>query len=176
MYISPSYQFTRPSDTTQYAGNDLVANSTTAGSVTPLRFNCERIHGRGRLFGAKMWKSTSTVTAAKFNLHLYTQAPVPTNGDNGAYAVATTKWWLATIGMDMSSGDETVTSVDIAQYFALTNPVTFDLESDGQSDGLVSAGKVFSLFGLLEMQTGATYTPGSGDIFRATLSIEGGPY
>jgi hypothetical protein len=31
-----SATFTRPSDTTAYASGDLVANSTTAGSVTPL--------------------------------------------------------------------------------------------------------------------------------------------
>lgn len=173
MYISPFYALTRPSDTTQYAQNELVANSTSAGSVTPMRFNCERIGGKGRLFGARMWKSTSTVTAAKFNLHLYTQAPTPTNGDNASYAVGTTKWWIATIGCDMSSGNETVTSVDVSQYFALTNPVTFDLTLDGQSDGLASSSPVLSLFGLLETQTGATYSPGSAEVFRAVLNIEG---
>lgn len=176
MYISPYSQFTRPGDTTQYGANDLIADSTTAGSVKPMRFNCDRIHGRGRLFGARLWKNSSTVTAAKFNLHLYMQSPTVTNGDNGAFAVATTKWWIATIGMDMTTGNETVSGVDIAQYFALTNPVSFDLESDGQSDGLVSAGKVMSLFGLLEAQTGAAYQPIASEIFRATLSIEGGPY
>jgi hypothetical protein len=33
-----SARFTRPSDTTAYASGDLVANSTTAGSVVPMSF------------------------------------------------------------------------------------------------------------------------------------------
>lgn len=173
MYISPFSAFNRPGDTTQYAQNELVADNTSAGSVNPMRFNCERIKGHGRLFGVRMWKSTATVTAAKFNLHLYTQAPTPTNGDNAAFAVGTTKWWIATIACDMSTGCEVVSGVDVSQYFALTNPVTFDLELDGQSDGLKSAGKLLSLFGLLETGTGATYSPGSSETFRAVLNIEG---
>ena len=36
---------TRPADTTAYASGDLVANSTTAGSVTPLTFNAGASQG-----------------------------------------------------------------------------------------------------------------------------------
>ena len=37
-FFNQSQSFTRPGDTTPYASGDLVANSTTAGSVVPLTF------------------------------------------------------------------------------------------------------------------------------------------
>jgi hypothetical protein len=35
---NPSASFTRPNNTTAYASGQLVANSTTAGSVAPMAF------------------------------------------------------------------------------------------------------------------------------------------
>jgi hypothetical protein len=171
-YLAPASSFQRPGDTTQYAGNDLVANSTTAGQVVPLRWSMEQIRGRGRLFGVRLYKSTAAVTAAKFNVHVFLQSPTPTNGDNGAYAVSTAKFWLATIACDLSTGAE-VTGADLANYFALTNPVMFDLMAEGQSDVAVSANPALALFGLIEVQTAATFTPGNAELFKAVLSVEG---
>lgn len=78
--------FTRPNDTTQYAVGDLVANSTTAGSVVPLSFAISRITGRGGMIRRCRIRKTGTgTTAAGFRLHLYTASPTPSNGDNGAW-------------------------------------------------------------------------------------------
>jgi len=78
--------FTRPNDTTAYQDADLVANSTTAGEVVPLKFiipwkrSCI-------IRGASIRKSDGAdITGALFTLHLYRNAPTVTNGDNGALA------------------------------------------------------------------------------------------
>lgn len=76
---------TRPTDTTAYAATDLVANNTSAGSVTPLQFD----------FGSSqpLWirsvlikKTKADVTNASFRLWLLSSAPTVTNGDNAAIA------------------------------------------------------------------------------------------
>src|SRR3569833_86506 len=83
-----SASFTRPADTTAYASGDLVANSTTAGSVTPLTFTLGNTFPQGqlRLTRARIYKSGTTATNANFRLHLYEASPVPANGDNGAWS------------------------------------------------------------------------------------------
>src|SRR6185437_974597 len=84
--VNLSANFTRPADTTAYATGDLVANSTTAGSVTPLSFTAPRYAtGSGQVRRARLKKSTNTTTNATFRLHLYATSPTPTNGDNGAW-------------------------------------------------------------------------------------------
>src|SRR4051812_8128931 len=40
---TPSASFTRPADVTPYASGDLVADNTTAGSVTPLSWTAARV-------------------------------------------------------------------------------------------------------------------------------------
>ena len=169
MFYTARYSFARPGNTTQYAQNELVADSATAASVTPMRFGVERSQGRGRISRVMLFTSTTTVTAANFNLHLFTRSPgVPTNGDNGAYGVASNQYWLGTIAMDISSAGE-VSSADKRKSFLLTAPgFGFDTNVDGTSDALRMA-----LYGLIETATAATYTPGSGEVFDVALDIEG---
>ena len=79
--------FTRPNDTTAYAVGDLVADTTTAGSVTPMKFVIPDT-GRGILI-RRAWlrKSGTGITSALFRLHLYrTSSIVCANGDNGAWS------------------------------------------------------------------------------------------
>lgn len=76
--------FTRPADTTAYAQNDVVANSTTAGSVVPLKFAIP--WKRSCIVrGCSIRKSDGAdVANATFILHLYRNSPTLANGDNGA--------------------------------------------------------------------------------------------
>ena len=79
-----SDSFTRPANTTAYSAGDLVADTVTAGSVVPLKFNI----GEGG-FQIVEWhcvKSGTGVTNADFDLHLYGSAPTLANGDNGAWS------------------------------------------------------------------------------------------
>jgi hypothetical protein len=78
--------FTRPADTTAYASGDLVANSTTAGSVVPLSFTMNRVSLQGGMIRrVRIRKTGTSITNASFRIHLYTAAPIASNGDNGAF-------------------------------------------------------------------------------------------
>ena len=79
-FINSSASFTRPGDTTAYASGDLVANSTTAGSVvTPVvpvsRSRRVPSAEQLRVDRIKLLKSTVTTTNASFRVHLYKAAP-----------------------------------------------------------------------------------------------------
>lgn len=156
MIITASASFTRPADTTQYGANDLVANSTTAGSVTPMQFGVARvIGGRGKIVRVALFKDDETTTVASFKIHLFSASPTVTNGDNGAYAVSTVANYLGAVSIDMSSG-ATATTTDL--WKDGTTTICFDV-----NDG--------AIYGLLEA-VGA-YTPSSGEAFTVTLDIEG---
>ena len=78
--VTPTDVFTRP-----------AANSTTAGSVTVGSFTASRIAtGSGLIIGGKLISNHTTgLSGVAFEVDLWTAAPTFTNGDNGAYAVAT---------------------------------------------------------------------------------------
>lgn len=158
--VAPQSSFTRPANTTQYADGDLVANSATAGSVTPLKFSMNGLGRSGIVRRARISKTTNVATAATFSLHLFDSEPTVGNGDNGALAVATNlDSWLGKIAVDMSSGAEAgasavITQVSAAVAIGVSKPV---------------AGGV--IYGLIE--AGGTYTPGSAEVFTVHLEIEG---
>lgn len=156
-----SANFTRPADTTAYAAGDLVANSTTAGSVVPMSFtNAVRSAGDCvRIERVRIEKSSTNLTNASFRLHLFEASPTPTVGDNGVY------------------NNAGVLATNNILYHAGTFPVTMQWSG---SDGAMGIGTPTtgngatasptsgtSLFGLLEV-TGA-YTPASGEIFYVVL-------
>lgn len=160
-YIAPIYTFQRPGNTTQYAQNELVANSATAASVVPLQWNVDGIGGRGKIVAVRLFTDNEAVTAANFNLHLFRADPgVPANGDNGAYSVSSVRQLLATVALDLSSG-ATVSSTDKMERIALSTPIVFQLAPETRS-----------IYGLLSTATSATYTPISEEIFETTLEIE----
>jgi hypothetical protein len=84
-----SSAFTRPNDTNAYNSGDLVANSTTAASVTALSWLVGRSDANVALIRrVKISKSGTTATNGSFLVHFYATSPVataPTNGDNGAW-------------------------------------------------------------------------------------------
>lgn len=140
--------FTRPADTTAYAANDLVANSTTAGSVVPLTFVLPA--GASKLTRVKLHKTGATATNASFTLHLFEDSPTVTNGDNGAFS-STEADKVGTVALDATgsqSSDDT--SVSVTTDIVLTPDV----------DRYV--------YGLLEAE--AAYTPESAEVFTITLS------
>jgi hypothetical protein len=147
--------FTRPADTTAYASGDLVANSTTAGSVTPLSFTIWRAGaGQTIIQRARLAKSGTSTTSAAFRIHFYQATQTVTNGDNGA--------WLSTGAQDYLG------NIDIAAMFAF---------SDGANGfGAAAAGAEMrfrfatgnTLYCLLEAR--GAYTPASAEVF--TLYLE----
>jgi len=161
MIITPYAGFTRPANTTAYAIGDLVANSTTAGSVAPLTFGISKGgSGEGRIKGLRLYKSASALTLAAFRLNLFSAPPVVTNGDNGALAVATAASFIGNINIDMESGAFTATT-GAMQNVAASPDLMYDL-------GDYSQGRI--IYGLLEAR--AAYVPASAEMFIATLLIE----
>lgn len=150
-----SATFTRPADTTAYASGDLVANSTTAGSVVPMTFNMGNTFPQAqfRLTRARIYKTNTSATNANFRLHLYEASPVAANGDNGAWSTSLFSNWLG--------------NIDVTSMLAFTDGCAGTGSAAAGSEMLirVSAGKV--IYGLLEAK--AAYTPTSGEIFTVVL-------
>lgn len=152
---------TRPADTTAYAIGDLVANSTSAGSVAPFTLAAARIAaGSFILRRIRLRKSTNTLTNASFRVHLFSTSPTVTAGDNAAFN---------------SSG--VLASNNNANYLGQTD-ITIDTGfSDGSSgfSGLsfpniqVRLASGLNIFALLEAR--AAYTPGNAESITITVEV-----
>lgn len=146
--------FTRPANTTAYAIGQLVANTTTVASVTPLALSVARkTGGTGRITRARLTKSGPSLTNASFRIHLHRAAPTPSNGDGGT--------WLTTESTYVGSLDVIMDKafVDGAKGIGVPSTgayITFD--TSGSTN----------LFALVEAR--AAYTPLSGELF--TLALE----
>lgn len=157
MLRAVSQSFTRPADTTAYASGDLVANSTTAVSVTPLSFDLLPGSGGGtaHIKRARVTKTGTGVTNAAFRVHLFGASPSPvTNGDNGA--------WVSKKAGYLGSIDATVDKA-------------FSDGAGGASTG--DAGIIAPLakgsnriYALVEAR--GAYTPASAEVVTVTLEAE----
>lgn len=159
MIYTAQYSFTRPSDTTQYGANELVANSTTAASVVPMSWGINRLGRAGIIRGIRLYKSNKTVTLASFQVNLFTLTPgVPTNGDNGAIVVADASMYLDKVAIDLATGGLAGGTTGVGKRSAA---IAIPFEAPGVNN---------KLYGLLE--TTAAYTPASAEVFTVTLEIE----
>lgn len=152
----PTANFTRPADTTAYAVGDMVANSTTAGSVVPMSFTVNTASGRAIYISrAVLKKSTTGVTAPNFRLHLYTASATIASGDNAAYSTTQSGHFC---------------DIDI-------NMPTTDLFSDANDGiGAPNVGTVCSIvptaqiiYGLIEAR--GAYAPGNAEVFTVNLEV-----
>jgi hypothetical protein len=142
---------TRPADTTAYAQGDLVANSTTAGSVTPFSFvipwkrSCV-------IRGVSIKKSGTTATNATFKVHIFKDSPTVANGDNGAISTSySNKIGVIAPGIMTAHTDSSSTTGYSGNFYV-------DTDTDR------------TLYALLEAD--AAYTPASAETFIVTLIIE----
>lgn len=152
--LTPSATFTRPSDTTQYAVGDLVANSTTAGSVTALALTCARTAaGYFTITKVRLRKSGTSVTNAAFRVHLYLSAPTASNGDNGAYLTNNVANYLG--------------AFDVNSMMAFSDGAAGNgaAMTSNQATGKLPSG--LTCHALIEAR--AAYTPASGETFTVTL-------
>jgi len=155
-----SAAFTRPNDTTAYASGDLVANATAAGSVVPLRIDLGNIaavgHGLTRITRARLTKSGPSAANASFRVHLYEAAPVPQNGDNGAWSTDHAASWLG--------------NIDITAMLAFTDGCTGTGSATAGSEMFLrlASGAIFAL-----LEARAAYTPVANEVFTLTLEDVG---
>lgn len=81
---------TRPANTTAYAANQLVASSTTAGSIVASSFSIANSGGGALISRLRLLTNVTTGwNNVNISINLWSIAPTYTNGDGGAYAVAT---------------------------------------------------------------------------------------
>jgi hypothetical protein len=154
---NPSYSFTRPADTTAYAAGDLIANSTTAGSVVPLSWAVRHPGAVCQLKRAVITKTTTTVTNFKAILHLYSAAPAVANGDNGAYSSTKAANYIGSILIDGTTSPGAKFSDGAGAFGAAA----------AGSDFIFSPGG--TIYGLLEAN--AAYAPGNAEVFTVTLDL-----
>ena len=154
---NPSATFTRPADTTQYSIGDLIANSTTAGSVVPMAFDPGNSAGTGqfRLTRLRIIKSGTSVTAANLRLHLYENLPVVANGDNGAWSTDNAAHWLG--------------NIDMASMLAFTDGAAGTASAVAGSELLIKMYQGKTFYGLLANLS--TYTPASAEVFTVILEL-----
>ena len=88
---TPPSILTRPNDTNAYAQNDLIASSTTPASIVvpPLK-TLSGMAGQVLFRRFRLYTNVTTGwDASTFTLRFWSIAPTYSNGDNGAYAIAT---------------------------------------------------------------------------------------
>lgn len=140
--------FVRPADITQYAAGDLVANSTTAGSVTPLSF----VSPKGQphyIKSVSLYHTDQDATGSTFRVWFLNASPVVTNGDNGALAGIDAATVLGTVAItaDQNCGDT---------YGISAAPV-----------GLAVSGTVYAV-----IEATGTYTPASAETFGVSVVFD----
>lgn len=160
MLFTVTQSFTRPSNTTPYNAGDLVANDVDAADVSPLIWGVNHFGKGGFMIrAAQLYKSDKTITNAGFKLHLFTASPgAPTNGDNGALAVASAADYLDAIAIDLATGAFAGGTTGAAKRSAATAIGVWLPQGSSR------------LYGLLEATAG--YTPASGEVFRVALECE----
>ena len=149
--VVTSWSFVRPADITAYASGDLVANSTTAGSVIPLTFNVRNENIGSIVRRIRMRKTSTSVSGSSFRVHLYNSSPTVTNGDNGA--------WLSTTSGYIGSFDVTIDKAfsDGAGGAGVAN--------NGVDINLIYG----TVYGLVEAR--GAYTPTSAETFTVELEV-----
>lgn len=148
--------FARPADTNAYASGDLVANSTTAGLVVPMRLACARVDAGSFLVRrATIAKNSTSLTLASFRAHLYSTTPKAANGDNGAWS---TDGFASYLGAFDATMDRAFTDGALGEGVPLIG-----------SELSVQLQQGVGIFALLEAR--AAYTPVSAEVLSLRLEL-----
>ena len=152
-----SNSFTRPSDTTAYASGDLVANSTTAGSVTAISIGNVAFNDQGSAIIRRvaLRKSGTSTTNASFRVHLFRATVTCANGDNGAFSTSGVADYIGAC------------DVTIGQAFT-DGAIGFGVPNTG-SEFMVrlAGGSAQKIYALIEAR--AAYTPSSAEVFTLVV-------
>lgn len=146
---------TRPADTTQYTTGDLVANSTTAGSVVPLEFDVGGGSGMVRKIRIRTNRTSGGTTSAVFRVFLFRTAPTVAGGDNAAFNPANAANFID--AMDVVINEQFSDGAANSSNGA-AGEINYSLP-DGST----------KLFGLI--RAGAAYTPTSAEQISVALEV-----
>lgn len=174
---------TRPAGTTQYTANDLIANSTTAASVVPLRFPaCRQDNGSGIITGGRIIKSTDTTTALSLRLWLFAAQPYAAGGyaaDNAALAFTYASMarfigfidfttWIDAGTPALSVGVPSRPSLPFSKQWVGDKSDSTADQLDTKGLPQVPASRL--IYGLLQDRGG--YTPADSEQFRIWLDVQ----
>lgn len=161
LLVAPSYNFTRPADTTVYAAGDLVANSTANASVVPLSWTPNPQRAGFWVTGVLLRFDKSDVANASFRVHLYSATPTfVTAGDNSAFSTVVATGYASWI----ASFDATLVMKDAAGAAGIAVPTEGLIRPQMLAEGA-------TVYGLVEAL--AAYTPKSAGVITAQLLVEG---
>ena len=147
---------TRPANTTAYAAGQLVANSTTAGSVTYPTIAAARGTNIVSVATRSMLKKTGTsLTNAIFRVHFYNAQPTVSNGDGAA--------WLTGSSNYLGFFDITCTQAFSDAAIGVGIPGSGSMMTFAPTTGTAN------LYFLIEAR--AAYTPISGEVFTVSLEV-----
>lgn len=151
---TPSANFTRPADTTAYAANDAVNNSTSAPTVMTFTGMARTTGMGGIIAGATLHVGEKNATAAEFHLWLFDTSPTM-NNDNAAFAPASGD--LANlVGVLIFSPTNMSDATGMRVYQAINCPLPYRAAATG-------------LYGALQTRT--AFTPSSACTFRVKLHL-----
>ena len=147
---------TRPANTTAYVAGYLVANSTTAGSVTyPTVAAARGTNIVSVATRCSIKKTGTSLTNAIFRVHFYNAQPTVTNGDGAA--------WLTGSANYLGFFDVTCT-----QVFS-DGAIGVGIPGSGSMMTFAPASGTSNLYFLIEAR--AAYTPISGEVFTVSLEV-----
>ncbi|NDD14954.1 MAG: hypothetical protein EB072_20555 [Betaproteobacteria bacterium] len=163
MLLVRAARITRPNDVTAYAVGDLLANSVTAGSVTPFTFAHDNVVQPVQVMRFIMRSSNDTVTNKNFQLYLFSRSPTVTNGDNGAFAVTGPNGTDNLGGVFGSSAAVNTGAGSINYFYPMDAAGTFQ-------NGWIPQVFTLPFYGLLKVN--AAYTPTALETFDLTAEVD----
>lgn len=144
---NPTSTLTRPADTTAYAVDDLIASSTTAGSVVVPSFAIADAAGSSvpvrfllRTNASSGWGNVV------LEMNLWTTAPTYTNGDNGAYAASGAANWIGDTQFVLKQlNDGAVGAADVAMAIKLASGTSIFWDLKIRTVATPISGQTFTL-------------------------------
>jgi hypothetical protein len=155
---NPTSVMTRPLNTIAYAANQFIGSNTTAGSVVVPSFAIVTTAG-GAIFPRLRLRTNATSGwgGVSLSINLWSAAPTYTNGDGGAYAVATgSAGWIANVQMSL---------IQFGDGAAGAGPIT------GANEMALKLASGTSVFWDIQMGTASSATPISGQTFTITAEL-----
>lgn len=155
---NPTATFTRPANTTAYAANKLVANSTTAGSVSPFSLTVTASAACSFRVSELVLTTNHTtgLSGASFTARMWSAAPTYANGDGGTYQVSTgAAGFLAKFSGPCEQFDDGAVCVLTAETgfskpIKLASGTTVAVDLMTPTGFTPQSGKTFTLRGLVE--------------------------
>jgi len=154
--VQSSASVTRPADTTQYAVDDVLANSTSAPVVLTFAGVGRAVGALGYILGGTMVTSTAAATAAMVRLLLFSAAPTAVN-DNAALSLSDAHALLCVGWLTFDMWQDTA------------NNRVYVARLEGQAPQFDCAAAATAIYGIPVLQN--AYTPGSEEVFTFTLHV-----